>query len=295
MNRIIVRVFTSLMFKTQFAIRIRNLELAFKLMSNYAISATKVENLFEKLFEVLQIKHPLNQKIIRIGSQNDGGYLLIDDFNSNQIVISLGVGQNIDAEFELAELGLNIWMFDGTISRLPRRHNKFKFHPLNVCGIIDVTKSHQGLTTLNQIFDQVIMIQKPETFIFNGLCKNPLLILLIDIEGSEYEALLQLNEMQLSYCKQITVEFHNVFSELSSAKSRIIECINKLNMTHEIISVHGNNYGGSIQVNDMDFPDVIEISWASKTSYEFVSKKNTFNHPLSSPNNCKLRDLNHLW
>lgn len=295
MNRLIAKLFISLMFRTQFAIRIRNLELSLGLLSNYVNDTSKVENLFKKLFEVLQIKHPLNNRIIRIGSESDGGYLLVDNFESNQTVISLGVGDNVDAEFELAELGLDIWMYDGTVTRPPRRHNNFKFHPVNVGEVIGGAKSDQNLISLNRIFQQVITDFKSDTSLLKESRNNPPLILLIDIEGSEYDSLLKLNDMYLNYCHQITVEFHNIFSELSNSTLRIIECIKKLNATHEIISVHGNNFGGSISANGFDYPDVIEISWLRKTSDDFEEGLNTFNNPLSRPNNCKLRDLNHLW
>ena len=79
---------------------------------------------------------------------------------------------------------------------------------------------------------------KSKTFESKQLELRPQLMLLIDIEGSEYEAILDIDEKYLVKCLQITVEFHNVFSELNNENSRLTECIKKLKKTHEIISVH---------------------------------------------------------
>jgi len=283
------------MFATQFAVRIRNLEASLFLISNYAIDNQKLENTFKKLFSLLQIKQPLGYGLIRVGSKDDGGYLLADDFNSNYLAISLGIGRNVEAEYFLAECGIGVIMFDGTIEKLPMQHKNFVFNAKNVCGKFDGRKSQGNLVEINQIFNDVEVKLQSKTNHSEQEKIGPLLILLMDIEGSEYETILNINEDYLVKCRQITVEFHNVFSELTNENSRLLLCIRKLKRTHEIIAVHGNNYGGSIQSGARDYPDVIEISFLNKSSYQFTDGSNTFNHPFSMPNNSNLRDLRHTW
>ena len=283
------------MFATQFAVRIRNLESSVRLISNYAIDNQKLENTFKSLFSLIEIKEPQGHDLIRVGSKDDGGYILADDFNPNQLAISLGVGRNVDAEYFLAELGIKVIMFDGTIEKPPRQHKNFVFTAKNVCGKSEEVRSQDNLVEINRIFADVEDLLKSKTFESKQLELRPQLMLLIDIEGSEYEAILDIDEKYLVKCLQITVEFHNVFSELNNENSRLTDCIKKLKKTHEIISVHGNNYGGSIQSGARDYPDVIEISLLNKTSYEFTKGTNTFNHPLSMPNNNRMRDLRHIW
>jgi len=283
------------MFATQFAIRIRNLESSVRLISNYAIDNQKLEGTFKCLFNLLEIKEPQGRGLIRVGSRNDGGYILADDFNPSQLAISLGVGRNVDVEYFLAELGIKVLMFDGTIEKLPRGHKNFVFTAKNVCGKFEDARSQDNLIEINRIFADVDDLLKSKTVGTERLKLGPHLLLLIDIEGSEYETILDIDEKYLVNCLQITVEFHNVFSELNNESSRLTECIKKLKKTHEIISVHGNNYGGSIQSGAKDYPDVIELSFLNKTSYEFTKGTNTFNHPLSMPNNKSMKDLSHNW
>lgn len=295
LRQIILRFFIRFMFATQFAVRIRNLESSVHLISNYAIDNQKLEDTFKGLFSLLEIKEPQGQVLIRVGSEDDGGYILTDDFNPNQLAISLGVGRNVDAEYFLAKRGIKVIMFDGTIEKLPRQHKNFEFTAKNVCGKSEKGRSQDNLIEINRIFADVEVLLRSKVFHSEQLKLGPQLILLMDIEGSEYETILNIDEKYLIKCLQITVEFHNVFSELTNENSRLIECIKKLKRTHEIISVHGNNYGGSIQSGAKDYPDVIEISLLSKTSYEFTKGTNTFNHALSMPNNNSLRDLRHTW
>ena len=113
------RVFTSFMYATQFAIRIRNLENNLRLITNYAANTSKVESIFQDFFMKLHIRTPVNYDLTRIGSKGDGGYLLVNNFSENNLVISFGIGQNVDAELFFARQKINVIMFGGTIGKIP--------------------------------------------------------------------------------------------------------------------------------------------------------------------------------
>lgn len=58
---------------------------------------------------------PIQQKLIRIGAPNDGGYLLPDDFLDIKACFSPGVGEVSKFEEDLADLGIRSFLADGSI------------------------------------------------------------------------------------------------------------------------------------------------------------------------------------
>lgn len=289
------RVFTSFMYATQFAIRIRNLENSLRLITNYAANTSKVESIFQDFFMKLHIRTPVNYDLTRIGSKGDGGYLLVNNFSENNLVISFGIGQNVDAELFFARQKINVIMFDGTIGKIPKNHRNFTFIPKNISGATHLMETQIDQIEINKVFKEIIPSLIDSDIRFKTVNKNAKFILLIDIEGHEYESLLFLDSIYLERCDQIVVEFHDIYTELTTSNSNLKRCLDKLNKTHQVVAVHGNNYGGSIHIRGNDYPDVIEISWLNRKFYEFTEGINTFNHPLSSPNNIKLDDLRNSW
>ena len=121
------------------------------------------------------------------------------------------------------------------------------------------------------------------------------ILFFIDIEGSEYDLIMNLERSNLEVCQQITIEFHDIFKQITQNNTVIFDALIKLRETHELISVHGNNYGASFQVNGMDYPDVLETTWLRKDLTTFVKGKNNFNPILNKPNNPLARELALEW
>jgi hypothetical protein len=284
------------MYATQFAIRIRNLENNLRLITNYSANTSEVVSIFQDFFTKLHISTPINYDLTRIGSKGDGGYLLVNNFSENNIVISFGIGQNVDAELFFATQKINVIMFDGTISKIPKNHKYFTFIPKNIFGGGTYRMETQiDQIEINKVFKEIIPSLIDSDIRFKTVTNDVKYILLIDIEGHEYESLLFLDTIYLERCDQIVVEFHDIYTELTASNSNLKKCLDKLNKTHQVVAVHGNNYGGSIHIRGNDYPDVVEISWLNRNFYEFSGGINTFNHPLSSPNNIKLDDLRNSW
>ena len=276
------------MFRTNLAQRVSILEKNQKIFTNYLLDNSFVLNSYSKLLSCLEVMSPQAEEVIRYGPAGDGGYLLVNKFEQIDKVVSLGVGRNIDIELYFANLGKEILLFDGTIMSLPRSHNKFEFFNSNVYGTIPTTPNSSTFILVNDIFSSHLQSSAKEFF------KSEILFF-IDIEGCEYDLIMNLERSNLEVCQQITIEFHDIFKQITQNNAVIFDALTKLRETHELISVHGNNYGASFQANGMDYPDVLETTWLRKDLSTFVKGKNNFNPVLNKPNNPLARELALEW
>jgi len=292
LNRFLIRLFTTFMFRSQFAQRLILLEKNYKALTGFLLDTKKFLDTYTLLLSYLQIRKPLDYDLVRIGSSSDGGYVLADNFSDICTVISLGVGKNVDIELFFANLGKNILLFDGTITRLPKNHSNFKFFASNVYGIPLSQRRNEKDIFINDIFSYHL---KSTSLNIAGSHLDLKVLFFIDIEGSEYDLLLNLESENLKLCQQVTVEFHGIFKEITSPNPKIFECLKKLNETHELISVHGNNYAASFKIGGADYPDVLETTWMLKTATKYVKGKNDFNLILNKPNNPGVPDLMLEW
>ena len=56
----------------------------------------------------------------------------------------------------------------------------------------------------------------------------------------------------------------------------ILDAIKKINKTHELFHIHGNNHGNVIWINDKAFPELLELSFVKKDLYETQEVKNVY-------------------
>ena len=114
----------------------------------------------------------------------------------------------------------------------------------------------------------------------------------MDIEGSEYPWLLQIDEIQLNKFKQIVIEFHGITNDNWDCNyNDKVKCLEKLSKTHYIVHAHGNNFGLVVD----NIPDVIELTYINKNYFNSVPELNTQSLPiinLDFSNNSKCDDIN---
>jgi hypothetical protein len=72
--------------------------------------------------EILELLQPCfiqELEIKRIGSENDGGYVVVDDFKIDDFLISFGVGNDINFEAEMLQEISGAQLYDDSVSELP--------------------------------------------------------------------------------------------------------------------------------------------------------------------------------
>lgn len=205
----------------------------------------------------------MNNKI-RLGNNGDGGYVIYDIDNQKNIYdcyISCGVSneESFSRDF-IKKYNMtkeNSYAFDGTIEDYPYEYTRdITFIKKNIGNNND-----DKTTNLNFLFER-----------YNNI------FLKMDIEGWEFEWLLQMTPDKLEKIKQIAIEVHGVNDDSWNFKQKDkINCFNKLNEKFYLIHLHGNNNAG-MQNN---IPDVLELTYINKNIINYIPEKNKKNLPSS--------------
>lgn len=225
------------------------------------------------LHELLFIRDPKGHHLVRMGGDRDGGYVMIDDFSPEMIVYSFGIGRNVSWEADLAKQGIQCFMYDHTIKKLPQKHKLFHWHKAGICGNEPV----KDCKTL----DEFIKI--------NGHEGNNNLILKMDVEGAEWEAIVAAKKESLLQFKQLVFEFHGLCSKYQY--DHICSVLEKINESHQVVHVHGTNYDDYILVKNIVMPCCLEVTYARKNDYDFIDNKSFYPTPLDRPDDSSKCDI----
>ena len=215
----------------------------------------------------------------RIGGVGDGGYVLLDHLTPEQVVMSFGIGPSVTFDFELAEAGHHILMFDHTIAALPGEHPHFTWYRE---GVSDVSAPDEAL------FSLVDHMQKLPTD-----ARDP--ILKMDVEGAEWDALPATPRACLARFAQITLEFHNLL-ELAepSFNARVQKALAALNLDFVPVHVHGNNFGQLGEAGGFAVVGTLEVTYARRDLFEIVPSATLYPTVHDTPNFDERPDFE-LW
>ena len=197
-------------------------------------------------------KEVIGKNKILIGTYGDGGYVLLDDFKDIKIAYSFGISNIISFDKDLADKGIDIYMYDHTINNLPFNHKKFHWKKL---GITSESKKMENMKTLNELLLE------------NDHLKENNMILKIDIEHNEWDILNEITEDILNKFKYIILELH--FSNLDEYKI-YFNSLNKLMKNHQIFHIHCCNCAGLLYIGDTPICNVLEVSYIIKEGYKFT-------------------------
>ena len=196
---------------------------------------------------------------IRLGNNYDGGYVIanIPDYDC---YVSAGVSDeesfsmDFINKFEMNRF--NSYAFDGTIEKYPYNYTK------NITFI----KKNIGANASENIANLGYIMEN-----YNNI------FLKMDIEGCEYEWIQSLNSQQLNKFKQLVIEFHGINDDSwNTLYQDKINCIKKINETHYLFHVHGNNYSKTINF----IPDTIEVTYVRKDLFNCCPLLNDIKFPI---------------
>lgn len=190
----------------------------------------------------------------RLGSENDGGYVIIKNLNYD-CFISCGLGDNTDFEtaflLKNPKLSAHTYLFDGTIGAPPTPTLNPYFQKRNLA--LDETETTTNLKYL--------------------LLKFKHIFLKMDVEGFEWDWFNSLETDQLKNIKQMAIEFHQV------PKLENLNVLKKINVTHTLVHVHANNVNQSFTyTHGVMLPSLLELTFIRKTE-GFQFTKNTSKLP----------------
>ena len=182
-------------------------------------------------------KSPFNK--IRLGKDNDGGYIICEIPNIEyRLLISGGIKNDISFEEDFINKYINTKCiaFDGTIEDLPKENLNINFIKKNI-GFED----DENITNLHDIINN-----------------NDYIFIKMDIEGGAIPWIKSLSDDQISKFEQIVIEFHYPFSDNE------IDVFDKINNNHYLIHFYGNNNCCIRNHNNIEIPIVFEYTYLHK-------------------------------
>ena len=230
--------------------------------------------------------YKIPNKLIRVGPKEDGGYVIADGFDYD-LFISCGIANDIRFEEEFLDIyKIKCVAFYGTIKSLPSHRNNIEWIAKNI-GYSNTEKTSNLKEYINN---------------------HANIFLKMDIEGSEFNWLDSMTEDELDKISQIVLEVHWPFDIYR------MNMLKKLNKTHYIVHIHGNNYcdrdipkhlpsgrtyDGTVCINnihlpEIKLPEVFEVTYINKRLCDSLlveMKEIQFPTTLDYPNNSNAEDI----
>ena len=225
---------------------------------------------------------------VRIGKNNDGGYIISELPDNYDLFISGGISDDISFEVDFLQKYKNknnniikCYAFDGTISSLPSQN----------VNNINFVKKNLGNIESNDLTNLSSYINENNNNEYNNIFMK------IDIEGHEFRLLPYLiDNNYMNKIKQLVVEIHtpadiqlfpDYFSGLSDIKNEnMFELLNNINKTHTLVHFHGNNACKIQYIDNIKLPHVFECTYIRN---DYVKEKIKNIEPL--PTNIDMQNV----
>ena len=221
----------------------------------------------QRALELLRLLRPHAAKGFhkaRFGSPNDGGYIMLDDFDRITAAFSFGIEQNADWDVSIADRGLPVYQFDDFIEASPVIRPDLMFTKARI-----VPHPAPDGATIEQLVER------------HGTPGLPSLVLKIDIEHAEWAVFEATSEHALSCFAQIVGEFHGfdlMFDQNWIANAQHVFA--KLTRQFAVVHVHANNYTPLYNIANIPVPAVLEITFANRSRYRLEPADEIFPGPL---------------
>lgn len=223
-----------------------------------------------------------NNERLRLGSEYDGGYVLLDKgLEDVEVIYSYGVGTNSDFELIFCESYKAIArLYDHTVDEAPLKKDFFHF-------------SKEGVGPA-----QTSNCNTIENHIKGNGDSDKQLLLKMDVEGAEWDILFHTPGSVLNLFNQIAIEVHGLGTDLTIAqinkKNKVLQKINNL---FYLFHVHANNYLPLYYIGGFKVPDVLELTYINKKYFDHAEySKITFPTEIDRPNNSARKDIKlYFW
>lgn len=226
-------------------------------------------------FNFLQKLTPLEipYQLIRVGSPNDGGYIIPNDLEGISAIFSPGVDQNSSFELFFADSGVPCYLLDGSVDEPAAKSNLISFQ-----------KKYLGPFTYGNFISLEDWVHDSKL--------DPDFILQMDIEGGEYEIIRNLGHDILLKFRIIVVEFHSIdkIFDLNDSLGIRISMLNLLEH-FDLVHVHPNNCCGVRKINGITIPVVAEFTFIRKDRTNSTRTSSSLPNVLDMPNLSWKKDL----
>lgn len=229
----------------------------------------------DDLAEFFRLVRPtaVDKRFIRIGGDFDGGYVAPDDLDGVEACFSPGVSDVATFEQALAARGIRSFLADYSVERPPVRNEMISFE-----------KKYLGLCN-----DDIYL--RLEDWVNSKGCKGDL-ILQMDIEGAEYEVILDTPREILRRFRIIIIEFHGMERLFDWERFRSFKQVfQKLLESHYICHIHPNNADPVWSVKSFTVPRTLEFTFLRRDRADPASQALSFPNALDMPNMPGRKDI----
>jgi hypothetical protein len=186
----------------------------------------------------------------------DGSYVILDDFKNVRVAYSFGIRREIQFDKNLADRGIDVYMYDHTIDSLPYENDKFHWKKIGITG---KNKSNNLLKSLEELI------------IENGHSSEENMILKMDVEHAEWESLKDISFKILNQFKYILIEYHFKNESLANETLLYYNVIKKIHKTHQVFYLRCHNLYSVVNFGNNRFCKYLEVSYIIKKDYEFTN------------------------
>ena len=232
----------------------------------------------DQIIENIRTLRPVDCGInlIRVGGESDGGYLIPDDLTGVSHCFSPGVSEIADFEKDLFEsYGINSFLLDYSVDAPPRGLKGSDFEKKFISS-----KIGEIFTTMEEWIN-----------IKSGNFELDDLILQMDIEGGEYDAIISTAPKYLKMFRIIVVEFHLLDEMIFDRFDFFGSVFRKLTEDHKVVHLHPNNCCSSVTFNGIEIPRVMEATLIRTDRMKDLRERTDFPHHLDKRNVVQNQEL----
>ena len=224
--------------------------------------------------------HHCGIDLVRIGPDEDGGYLLPDDLIGIEALFSPGVSETLGFDLEIAQRGIQCFLADASVAK-----------PLGLLPNMDFIQKFIGPDDTGDF----VTMQK---WIAENAAHDSDLMLQMDIEGAEYDVLPGISSETLARFRIMLIEFHD-FDQIFDADTfnRLKSLFTKLSETHLLCHLHANNTVGYTTVGSLTLPPVFEATYIRRDRIKGDLSQAQIPHLLDQHNSNKRPNVEtpHFW
>jgi hypothetical protein len=234
-------------------------------------------SLQSEILSILKMLSPSDSTMgkIRIGNNGDGGYVLPNDLEKIENVLSIGIGNEDSFDLHFAKNNIPVFQYDHTVESAVSEHELYQFNKI-AWATADSSQT-RTLTTMVKI---------------HGLDKTNNSILKFDTEGAEWDCIPDLNPDILKHFRIIVCELHGLTSiGNNSHRETIRKTLENLTLNHTLVHLHANNCCGISVVEGVPLPAVVELTLLRNDRSHFKRSTSQIPGPLDFPNMTDRPDL----
>ncbi len=216
--------------------------------------------------------YDIDRPKIRIGPPTDGGYVFADRLVPAQTIVSYGISTEYRFDAEMAARGHRVFMFDHTIDGIQATHRNMLWFKEGVAG---ASAPGQMLYSIEDHLKR------------HAIAGNDL-ILKMDVEGAEWEALDACPDETLARFEQIVIEVHALNAMADPVfRAQFTEVMRKLNRHFILFHVHANNCDGQNGLSivaGMPVSALLELSYVRRDVCRAAPSRTLYPTSLDYPN-----------